>query len=163
LDRAAALAFSSLMCMETTRKQPAVILPAGLRDLRQVVRVEKECFRDDAWPLVDILSVLIFPGIIRLKAMVDDQVVGFASAEVRSGVGWITTIGVVPAFRRRGIARVLLAACEEQLATPRIRLCVRRSNYAAQVLYQQQEYRQVDIWPRYYRGNEDALVMEKSR
>ena len=89
--------------------------------------------------------------------------VGFAAAEVRSEVGWITTIGVVPAYRRRGIARALLAACEEQLSNPRIRLCVRRSNYTAQALYLQQGYRQVDIWARYYRGNEDAIVMEKSR
>ena len=154
---------ASLMRMDTTSNQPADILPVSLRDLRQVVRVERECFLDDVWPLIDILSVLIFPGIIRLKAEVADQVVGFAAAEVRSGVGWITTIGVVPPYRRRGIARALLMACEEKLTTPRIRLCVRRSNHGAQFLYQQQEYRQVDIWPRYYRGGEDAIVMEKSR
>jgi ribosomal protein S18 acetylase RimI-like enzyme len=151
------------MRMETNRNPQPDILSAGLRDLRQIARVERECFLDDAWPLIDIITVLVLPGIIRLKAVLDEQVVAFAAAETRSSVGWITTIGVVPAFRRRGIARTLLAACEEQLATPRIRLCVRRSNYAAQILYQQQEYRQVDIWPRYYRGGEDALVMEKSR
>ena len=151
------------MRMNTTNNLPADILPVGLRDLRQVVRVERECFLSDAWPWIDILSVLVFPGIIRWKAVVADQVVGFAAAEVRGGVGWITTIGVVPAYRRRGIARALLAACEDRLSTPRIRLCVRRSNHGAQILYQQRAYRQVDIWPRYYRGGEDAIVMEKSR
>jgi ribosomal protein S18 acetylase RimI-like enzyme len=151
------------MRMDPTINPPAAILPVGLRDLHQVTRIERECFLDDAWPLVDILTVLIFPGIIRLKAVVANQVVGFAAAEVRSAIGWITTIGVVPAYRRRGIARALLAACEEQLSTASIRLCVRRSNHAAQYLYQQQGYRQVDIWPGYYRGGEDALVMEKSR
>ena len=151
------------MRMEPTNNPSPAILPAGLRDLRQVARVERECFLDDAWPLIDIITVLILPGIIRLKAELDDRAVGFAAGEYRSSVGWITTIGVIPDYRRRGIARILLAACEERLSTSRIRLCVRRSNYAAQFLYQQQDYRQVDIWPRYYRGGEDALVMEKSR
>ena len=149
--------------MDIPTNPPAAILPVGWRDLRQVVRVERECFRDDAWPLVDILAVLVIPGIVRLKAVVSDQIVGFAAAEVRSGVSWITTIGVIPAHRRRGIARAMLAACEEQLSTERIRLCVRRSNLVAQFLYQQQAYRQVDTWPRYYRGGEDAIVMEKNR
>lgn len=151
------------MPMDTTINQPFAILAADLRDLRQVARVEKECFLEDAWPLIDVITMLVFPGIIRLKAQIGDQIAGFASAEVRSGIGWITTIGVIPAYRRRGIARALLAACEEQLTTARIRLCVRRSNRAAQLLYQQQNYRQVDTWPGYYRGGEDALVMEKSR
>ncbi len=151
------------MRMEPTNNPRPAILPAGLRDLRQVARVERECFLDDAWPLIDIITVLILPGIIRYKAELDERVIGFAAAKDRSSVGWITTIGVIPDYRRRGIARILLVACEERLSASQIRLCVRRSNYAAQFLYQQQDYHQVDIWPRYYRGGEDALVMEKSR
>ncbi len=139
------------------------ILPAGWRDLRAVNRVERECFLEDAWPLIDILAVLTLPGIVRLKAMSGEVMVGFASAEERNGYGWITTIGVIPAYRRRGIARALLSASEAGLRNKRIRLCVRRSNEGAQQLYVQEGYSQVDVWPRYYRGEEDALVMEKGR
>ena len=140
-----------------------IIQPAGWRDLRQVARVERECFLEDAWPTLDILAVLILPGVIRPKAVVGEQIVGFASAEVRDSNGWITTIGVIPAYRRMGIARALLATCEAGLHPPRIRLCVRRSNEGAQRLYLETGYYQIDIWPQYYRGGEDAIVMEKGR
>jgi ribosomal protein S18 acetylase RimI-like enzyme len=148
--------------METNIK-PFTILPAGWRDLRAVSRVERECFLDDAWPLLDILAVLTLPGLVRLKAMVGDVMAGFASAEERNGYGWITTIGVIPSYRRRGIARALLAASEAGLRSPRVRLCVRRGNLAAQDLYLQVGYSQVEVWHRYYHGGEDALVMEKNR
>ena len=46
---------------------------------------------------------------------------------------------------------------------PRIRLCVRRSNEAAKRLYLETGYYQIDVWPHYYRGGEDAIVMEKGR
>lgn len=143
--------------------QPCLILPAGWRDLKAVRQVEQACFGDDTWPLVDILSVLVWPGIVRLKVVCAEQLAGFGTAEERSGVGWITSLGIAPAFRRRGLGRALLLACEERLSAPRIRLCVRRDNSSAQQLYLQTGYRQVDVWARYYRDREDAFVMEKSR
>jgi len=139
------------------------IVPAGWRDLRSVLRLERECFGEDAWPVIDILAVLTFPGVLRLKVLVTDQIAAFAAAEERDGAGWITTIGVAPAFRRRGLARALLAACEERLPQRRLRLCVRSSNEAAKGLYDQAGYHQMDVWKRYYRGGEDALVLEKIR
>jgi len=139
------------------------ILAANWRDLWPVVWVEQACFGEDAWPLLDILLVLFMPGVVRLKVVLDDKIVGFAAAEERSGAGWITTIGVLPEFRRRGIARVLLQVCEERIRTSRMRLCVRRDNVAAQQLYLLSGYHQVEVWARYYRGGEDALVMEKGR
>ncbi len=139
------------------------IVPAGWRDLWTVNRVEKACFGEDAWPLIDILMVLFVPGVVRLKVLVGEQVVGFAAAEERNDGGWITTIGVIPAFRRRGIARVLLQACEGRVRCSGVRLCVRRDNLGAQELYLQSGYQQVEVWKRYYRGGEDALVMEKRR
>lgn len=139
------------------------ILPAGWRDFRPILRLERECFGEDAWPAIDILAVLTFPGIVRLKVLVTEQIAAFAAAEERNGAGWITTIGVAPAYRRRGLARALLAACEDRLPQRRLRLCVRRSNEAAQRLYDQAGYHQMDVWKRYYRGGEDALVLEKIR
>jgi ribosomal-protein-alanine N-acetyltransferase len=138
------------------------ILPSGWRDLRAVLRIEHECFGDDAWPALDILFVLLFPGIVRLKVVTADQIVGFASCEERDGAGWITTIGILPTYRRRGLGRALLAACEENLSKfSCVRLCVRRSNLAAQQLYLETGYVQIDTWRRYYNGGEDAFVMEK--
>jgi len=141
------------------------IMPANWRDLNDLRQIEKVCFADDAWPLLDLVAVLTFSGIIRLKAVANERMIGFVGGEVnsREGVGWITTIGVLPEYRRQGIAQALLAACEEQLGTARVRLSVRRSNLAAIHLYQKMGYFQAGVWPAYYYDREDALILEKKR
>jgi len=107
--------------------------------------------------------VLTFPGVIRLKAVLVDEMVGFVSGDPRPSerMGWITTIGVLPRFRRRGIATALLLEAERQMKMPRVRLSVRRSNVEAIHLYVQHGYRQVSVWARYYAGGEDGLIFEK--
>ena len=145
--------------------QSYTLHPAGLRDLPGLRRLEHECFPDDAWPLVDLLASLSFPGLVRIKAVAGEQMIGFVGGDTDHSAkrGWITTLGVTAAWRRHGVARALLAACEAALPLPCIRLCVRRSNQAAQTLYLSSGYHQVETWPRYYQGGEDALVLEKVR
>ena len=144
---------------------PFQIETASWHDLNSLRQIEKECFTEDAWPLLDLIAVLTFPNVVRLKAVVDGHMIGFAGGDPKpsEGVGWITTLGVLPAFRRQGIARALLEACEEHLGLPRINLSVRRSNLAAIELYQRAGYHQTGVWPHYYYGGEDALVLEKER
>jgi|WetSurMetagenome_2_1015567.scaffolds.fasta_scaffold185259_2 ribosomal protein S18 acetylase RimI-like enzyme len=139
------------------------ILPASWQDLGQLRTLENECFSEDAWPLWDLIGVLTFPGIVRLKAMVGTVMAGFISADSRpsEGLGWITTLGVRPAYRRLGIATALLYACEEKLDLPRIRLSVRRTNFGAITLYEKHAYHQVTVWANYYTGGEDGLILEK--
>jgi ribosomal protein S18 acetylase RimI-like enzyme len=110
-----------------------------------------------------LLAVLSFPDVIRLKAVVDGQMVGFIAGDLRrtEGLGWIATIGVLPEYRRRGIARSLLMECERQLNTSTIRLCVRRENFEAIRLYELEGYEHTDTWNKYYNDGGDALVMEK--
>ncbi len=141
------------------------IVEARIRDLAALRQLEKECFELDAWPLIDLVSVLILPGVVRLKAVVEDQMAGFIAADLRRAqrIGWIVTLGVRPAFRRRGIARNLLLACMSRMDMPRYRLSVRRSNQAALNLYAQEGFRMVDTWTGYYTDGEDALVLEKYR
>ena len=88
---------------------------------------------------------------------------GFVATDLRRGqdLAWIVTIGVMPEFRRKGIARELLHACEARLKVKAIRLSVRRSNQPAIELYQGEGYTQVDVWGNYYIGGEDALILEK--
>ena len=139
------------------------IEPANFRDLSALQRLEKACFDLDAWSFLDLLGVLTLPAMVRFKAVIDQEMIGFAAGEIRGvqQTGWIVTIGVQPRFRRLGVARALLEICEQHLPVPRIRLCVRISNRPAIDLYQTSGYRQVEIWHQYYRGGEDALVMEK--
>jgi len=140
-----------------------MITQATWHDLNAVRKIEAVCFPRDAWPLWDIIGVLAFPNVIRLKAVCDGQTVGFIAGDLRPAerLAWIATIGVLPEYRRRGIGTALLQACEESTHLPRVRLNVRVSNDEAIRLYKQLGYMQVGLWPRYYQDGEDALILEK--
>ncbi len=136
---------------------------ANLRDLTALRRLEHVCFEKDAWPLLDLIAVLSWPDVTKLKAVEDGEMVGFVAGDPRpsEGASWIATIGVDPRYQRRGIGRALLRAAEERSKLPRMKLTVRMSNQAAISLYEKEGYRSVDIWKRYYNDGEDGLVMEK--
>ena len=127
-------------------------------------KLEIESFAKDAWPLFDLIAVLTFPDVIRFKAVEDAQMVGFVAGDPRprEGWGWIATIGVDPLYRRRGIGRALLHACEAKLGVPHARLTVRMSNTEAITMYEQDGYRTIDIWKSYYNDGEDAQLMQKA-
>lgn len=139
------------------------IVPAGWRDLNALRYLEKVCFPKDAWPLWDLVGVLTLPDVVRLKAVIGEEMVGFVAGDVRrrERQAWIATIGVLPEQRGRGIGRQLLRACEGRLSMPRVRLNVRASNRVAIKLYQDEGYLQAGLWPAYYQDGEDALLMEK--
>jgi len=140
------------------------IQPASIRDLGALRRLEHVCFEKDAWPLLDLIAVLTWPDVIRLKAVENGELIGFVAGDPRNsdGVSWVATIGVDPRYQRRGIGRALLRACEEKARLPRMKLTVRLSNEPAISLYEKEGYRSVDIWKRYYNDGEDGLVMEKT-
>ena len=142
---------------------PPVITPASWRDFLGVWRLERACFGKDAWPLPDVLGALTWPGAVRLKADAGGNLVAFAAADdqLAKGQAWITTIGVHPDYRRRGLAEGLMRECERRLRAARIRLTVRAGNLPALQLYRKLGYEQVEVWRRYYSGREDGVVMEK--
>lgn len=139
------------------------IQSASLRDLSALRRLEHVCFEKDAWPLLDLMAVLTWPDVIKLKVVENGEMIGFAACDPRPSeeAGWIATLGVDPRYQRRGIGRALLRACEAKTKLPRMKLTVRMSNEAAISLYEKEGYRSVDIWKRYYNDGEDGLVMEK--
>jgi ribosomal protein S18 acetylase RimI-like enzyme len=139
------------------------IIPASFLDLGALRHLEQACFPKDAWPLLDLIAVLTFNDVVRLKAVENDEMIGFIAGDSRprEGVAWIATIGVLPEHRGRGIGRALLESCEKRLTLPRIRLSVRPSNHEAVRMYQNAGYRSVDQWRNYYDDGEDALIMEK--
>ena len=111
----------------------------------------------------DLIGVLMLPGLVRLKAVVGTEMAGFVGGDPHpsEGIGWIATLGVLPQYRRHGIASALLDACEAGMRLPSVRLSVRRSNEAALRLYRDRGYHLVDVWAGYYFDHEDALVLEK--
>jgi len=139
------------------------IVTASILDLNALRKLENESFGKDAWPIFDLIAVLTFSGVIRIKAVEDDQMVGFVAGDPRSneGWGWIATIAVDQRYRRRGIGCALLHACEAKLGVARSRLTVRISNQAAISMYEKDGYATTEIWNGYYNDGEDGMVMEK--
>lgn len=139
------------------------ILPATIKDLNSLRILEEVCFPVDRWPLLDLIGVLTFPALVRLKAEADDQLIGFIAGDVhkKQSEGWITTIGVFPKFRNMGVARLLLNACEQKMNVRQIKLSVRKNNTPALNLYFRNGYVQKEIWKKYYIDGEDAIVLEK--
>ena len=137
--------------------------PATIRDLSALRKLEKACFEKDAWPVLDLIAVLTWPEVIRIKAVDEGLMVGFIAGEPRSSKQefWIATVAVDPRYQRRGIGRQLLRACEKQAKLHQLKLTVRISNQAAISLYEQEGYRTMDIWKSYYVDGEDGLVMGK--
>ena len=139
------------------------IQPATLLDLGALRRLESVCFEKDAWPFLDLIAVLTWPDVTRLKAVESEEMIGFIAGDPRQskGVTWIATVAVDPRFRRRGIGQALILACEERSTLPWMKLTVRISNEGAISLYEKLGYRISDIWQGYYNDGEDGLVMTK--
>jgi len=76
----------------------AAILQATWRDLNGLRYLEQVCFPKDSWPLLDLVGVLTLPQVVRLKAVVDEQMVGFVAGDQRphQHLSWIATIAVLP-------------------------------------------------------------------
>jgi ribosomal protein S18 acetylase RimI-like enzyme len=139
------------------------IRTASILDITGLQKLERICFKQDAWPLLDLVAVLSFPDVVRLKAVANNQMVGFIAGDPRptEKLAWIATLAVLPEFQNQGIGRELLTSCEYKLGLPRIRLCVRPSNQSAVSLYTRSGYQTIDKWKEYYNDKGDALVMEK--
>ncbi len=140
------------------------ITKASILDLNALRKLEKESFAKDAWPLLDLIAVLTFPDVIRIKATEHNQMIGFVAGDPRpsDGWGWVATIAVEPRFRLRGVGRALLHACEKELSVPRVRLTVRSSNQGAISMYEKEGYKTIDVWSAYYNDGESAMLMEKT-
>ena len=153
------------LSFESNAHSMTEILPANFLDLKALTKLERECFGPDAWPLLDLIAVLTFADIVRLKAVDEGEMIGFVAGDPHpaEGFSWIATLGVSPQNRRKGVGRDLLRACEARLRTPLLRLSVRASNEAAIRLYEEEGWTRVKVWQGYYKDGEAAIVMEKTR
>lgn len=90
------------------------------------------------------------------------QLVAYVFCAYGGGEFHVHKIAVDPAFRGRGIARILMAEVLDRARLSRseeVYLEVRPSNTAARQLYESLGFRQVDRRRDYYSDGEDALVL----
>ena len=138
-------------------------------DLGAIVELERQCFTSEAFSVQQILYLLEECNSISLVARISGDIVGFVILQIDTddycGVvfGHIVTLNVAVVFRRMGVAKMLLAMCEELLKLHGIfecRLEVRQANYAALELYRQMGYVESGLLKRYY-GKEHGLYFKK--
>jgi ribosomal-protein-alanine N-acetyltransferase len=145
--------------------EPVSIEPMRLRDLDQVLRIERLSF-SAPWSRAAFLSELLENDRARyFVARIGDQVVGYTGMWIIIDEGHITNVAVHPHWRNRGIATQLLDALDDVARANGVRrmtLEVRKSNIVAHTLYEKLGFRDAGIRRAYYRdNNEDAIIMWK--
>jgi len=142
---------------------PVVVDAMRLADVAAVLEIERLSF-SSPWPAYAFEQELTANRLAHyVVARRDEQVVGFAGVWLMVDEAHITTFGVHPDHRRRGIGRRLLlrlAALARELHASRMTLEVRVSNLPAQELYRSFGFAVAGRRIAYYSDDgEDALVM----
>ncbi len=158
------------------QQERLAIRPMCLADVGQVVAIDRISFAMP-WPesayvfeLKNNPTSLLWVAEIEHKAEVDSpsqtQIVGMIVVWSIVDEAHIATIAVLPDYRARGIAKILLATAMHESIHRGAKIAtleVRANNLAAQKLYQRFHFEVVGHRPRYYRdNNEDALIMTVS-
>ena len=140
-----------------------VVEPMRLADVAAVLEIERLSF-SSPWPAFAFEQELTANRLAHyLVVRQDGRVVAFGGIWLMVDEAHITTFGVHPGHRRRGIGRRLLLHLAEraiELGSARMTLEVRVSNASAQALYLSFGFRVAGRRIAYYSDDgEDALVM----
>ena len=142
--------------------------PLALSDLNELYQLDMRCFLDgEAYERETFRFLLNNPKAIARQIRSDyDEMAAFGIGVIEdSGIGHVTTVGVAPEYRRRGLARLILHEIERSFSArsvSTIRLEVRVNNQAAQQLYEQVGYVIIQRMNRYYSNGDDGYLMVKS-
>lgn len=144
----------------------AVLRPADLPDLPDLVRLEAACFNSDRLSPRSWRHLIQSPGADVAVALAQDYLVG-AGVMLRrkhSSIGRIYSLAVDPAQCGRGLALGLLAHLSllaRRQGLTRLRLEVRPDNTAALQLYLAQGFRPIGVSLAYYQDSGACLHLER--
>ena len=140
------------------------IREALVGDAPTLAALEAACF-SDAWGEGAILSHLASETTKTLIAEKDGAPVGALFLSCLPPEGEVYRLCVLPAHRRGGIGRALMAAglaAEREAGVAKMFLDVRAGNTAAQLLYREMGFSVSGERKNYYRApREDAVLMER--
>jgi ribosomal-protein-alanine N-acetyltransferase len=158
--------------------EPEVVIPAPPtkysihpltdKNLNEVLRLNVRCFRNGENYTKHTFNYLLGESRNLSYRIVttSGEMAGFVFVLVNiDGSAHLTTIGVAPEHRRRGLAKELLTHTEDALRHRGVRtivLEVRVSNTTAQGLYREAGYSVVQRLAKYYNNGEDCFLMLKS-
>lgn len=136
--------------------------------LDEVLRLNLRCFENgENYTKHTFAYLLSQPKALCFQAVTaENKMVAFVCVLISDdGTAHVTTIGVAPEHRRRGLGERLLNHIEAELTQRDIRsvvLEVRAGNIAAQRLYKACDYIVVQRISSYYTDGEDAYLMIKA-
>jgi ribosomal-protein-alanine N-acetyltransferase len=145
-----------------------VIKPLTMKQLPEVLRLNIRCFRNgDNYTKHTFNYLLNDPRTLSYRMVSDSgDMAAFAFVMLNDrNSAHLTTIGVAPEHRRRGLATQLLDHIETTLKAKEvgtIMLEVRVGNIEAQQLYRRLGYFVVQRISRYYNNGEDCFLMMKA-
>jgi ribosomal-protein-alanine N-acetyltransferase len=144
------------------------VRPMTVSQLDECWRLDQRCFVDgEAYSRDTFEYLLTAAESVSYRAVTQGgAMVGFIVGLVEPDhTGHVTTIGVAPEHRRRGLARRLMAKVEDGFRRRHVRMVrleVRSVNAGAQQLYRDLGYVVTQRLPRYYSNGGDGLLMIKS-
>ena len=148
-----------------TNSTDLIIEAMTLADLDEISELENMVFTTP-WPRGAFEGELTTNALARyLVARLNKKIVGYIGIWLIFNEGHITNIAVHPDYRRRGIGDTLLQRLlsnAKGCSIESLTLEVRRSNLAAQKLYEKYGFIFTSVRPGYYTDNkEDALIYWK--
>lgn len=141
-----------------------VIDEMRLSDAGELAELDKKCFKI---PWHEQSFVNEFNNEIAIYFIArENGIIGYAGFWNVSGEGCITNVAVLEEYRRRHIGSSLMEAMikkAEELKLSLLTLEVRKSNIAAQNLYEKYGFEIIGERKNYYSDNrEDALIMTRN-
>lgn len=132
--------------------------------IQQIAALETFCF-SVPWSADAISGELSNPLSVWYVAVEDDRVAGYVGSQAVLDEADMMNLAVAPKFRRKGVAKDLVAHLIQHLKEQNVRcltLEVRASNEAAIALYDALGFSCVGRRPGYYhKPREDALIFRK--
>lgn len=139
------------------------LVPLRRRHVRQVMRIEAQVYPRPWSSALFLQEIVRRSDRIYLAARYEGTVVGYGGLITSGLEAHITTIAVDPVYHRQRIGtKLMLGLVDASIAKGgrTLSLEVRRSNYAAQSMYESFGFRPVGLRPGYYaETREDAIVM----
>ncbi|WP_328702944.1 GNAT family N-acetyltransferase [Arenibaculum pallidiluteum] len=138
-----------------------MIREARHRDADLLAAMQAEAFPEDRWPALGFMTLMAHPGTTAFLAETAEGPAGFALVRCVADEAEVITLGVRPAFRRRGIAGALLDAMVAKAASSGARslfLEVAEDNEAGRALYAAYGFAMVGRRPGYYRRNDGTVA-----
>ncbi|HKI02719.1 MAG TPA: ribosomal protein S18-alanine N-acetyltransferase [Thermoanaerobaculia bacterium] len=138
------------------------VRPAHPEDLDAMAGLEKAAFQD-SWPREMLEYEVVHPRAVLLIASRGEAEppAGYAAFRHAAGEAELLRLAVLPAERRRGIARALIAEGLERLRQADVQICfleVRKDNTPAIALYESLGFTRTGQRKEYYRDGTDALI-----